>query len=481
MKAALYLRVSTEDQAREGYSIDAQKRNLTKYAIDNNLEIYDYYIDDGWSAKDLNRPRLQDMLKDVKAKKINAVCVWALDRLTRDVVDMWTLINTFGRYNVKFLSMSDTTATDTASGRLELNVKGIFSQYERERIGERVVEGMLERAKKGYYTANRVLGYDYDQTTKEFTINPEEAKIVRLVFELYCKGWGSFKIAKHLNQKGHRTKAGNSFANNSVRNMIKNGWYYCGKFLYRPKNKTPILLNAINIKEPILTEEEFMIAQKITNANQKSARKYGSEAFTFKKRLKCVCGRTMATYSTWSLRKKEKGGSVLMRYYSCRRAAEERCEYNKVVRNDNLEKEFGEFLRKFADEEYIVLIERNNEIIKELKEKLESAENNLDKELARKKRLQYLLLDENINKEEFEGLNAEINQKVNNIYEEINQIKNEIERLESLNAIEKEKELALALADIWEELSQSEKRELVQRFIKRIVYSDHIEKVEFIL
>ena len=133
MKAAIYVRVSTDDQAREGFSIEAQKRNLTKYAIEHDLEIYDYYVDDGYSAKDLNRPHLQEMLRDIKDNKINVVIVWALDRLTRDVVDMWTLLDNFNKHQVKFLSMSDSTSTTTASGRLELNVKGIFAQYEREK------------------------------------------------------------------------------------------------------------------------------------------------------------------------------------------------------------------------------------------------------------------------------------------------------------------------------------------------------------
>ncbi len=478
MKAAIYCRVSTDEQAREGYSIEAQKRNLTKYAIDNNFEIYDYYIDDGYSAKDLNRPKLQDLLNDVKDGKVNVVCVWALDRLTRDVVDMWTLINTFNRYDVEFYSMTDSTTTDTASGRLELNVKGIFAQYERERTGERVVEGMLERAKKGYYTANRVLGYDYDPITKEFTQNPEEAKTVRLIFELHCRGWGIYKIAKHLNSLGLKTKEGNQFANNSVSYKIRNGWYYCGKFMYKPKNKKAILLDAININNPILTEEEFMTAQKIRNANYSKTRKYGSEAFTFKRRLQCVCGKNFSTYSTWSLRKT---GKVMMRYYKCRKSDEGRCENNKTARNDILEQEFADFLKDFANKEFIVLIERNNEMIFELKKDLENAEKDLEKEIGRRKRLQYLLLDEGINKEEFESLNFEITNSINQIEERMKNIKNNIEGLESLNAVEKEKELAVMLSHIWEELTQPEKRELIQRYVKRIIYSDHIEKVEFIL
>lgn len=478
MKAAIYIRVSTDEQAREGYSIDAQKRNLTKYAIEKNLEIYDYYIDDGWSAKDLNRPGLQGLFMDAQNRKFDVVCVWALDRLTRDIVDMWTLINTFKKNGIQFLSMSDSTKTDTASGRLELNVKGIFAQYERERIGERVVEGMYERAKQGYYTARRVLGYDYDRNTKMYIQNKEEAKIVRLIFELHCKGWGAVRITKHLNDLGYKTKKGGPFASNSVHYKIKNGWYYCGKFLYRAKGKEPILINAINIKDPILSEEEFLYAQTIAKANFTPAKKYGSEEFTFKRRLKCICGRTYSTLSSPSL---HKTGKILLRYYNCRNAQEGRCENKGGRRNDKIEKEFGEFLKILAGQKYVVLIERNKEMVEELKEKINSAKNQREKEKNRKKRLQYFLLDKAITKDEFLSIGSEINASIEKITEEIQQLEEQAEELERLKAIEKEKELALKLADIWEDADQPKRKELIQRFVKRIVYSDHIEKVDFIL
>lgn len=477
MKAAIYIRVSTDDQATEGYSIEAQKRNLTKYAIDNNLDIHDYYVDDGYSAKDLNRPKLQEMMKDVESKKIDTVCVWALDRLTRDVVDMWTLLNTFSKYGVKFLSMSDSTSTSTASGRLELNVKGIFAQYERERIGERVVEGMLQRAKEGFYTSRRVLGYDYNPITKQYTINPDEAKIVKLIFELHNKGWGIVRIANHLNKLGYHSKDGNMFANNSISYMINHGWYYCGKFMYRPKNKEPILLDAKNI-EPILSYEEYLTVRSIKKANYSEAKKYGSEEFTFKRRLKCTCGATYKTYSTYTHRK---FGKVLLRYYHCIRAHEGRCENKKSKRNDIIEQEFKEFLWNFANEDFSLSIERNIEKITEFEKNISTEQSNLEKELNRKKKLQYLLLDEVIDQDEYNELSEDITKSIDSLSVSIRNFEKEIADIKRLSTIEKQKELAKSLANIWDNLSQPEKRELVHRYIKKIVYSDQIERVEFII
>ena len=149
INTAIYVRVSTEEQATEGFSIHAQKDKLTKYAEVSDYNIVDYYIDDGISGKNLNeRPEVTRLINDVKSGKINNVLVYKLDRLTRSVKDLIYLIELFDKYNCTFNSQTEKIDTSNAVGRMFVKIIGIFAEFERENLAERVTFGYEQKTKE---------------------------------------------------------------------------------------------------------------------------------------------------------------------------------------------------------------------------------------------------------------------------------------------------------------------------------------------
>ena len=162
-KTGIYLRVSTEEQAREGFSIHAQKEKLTSYANINDWDIYDFYIDDGISGKNItDRPSINRLIEDVKCGNVNNVLIYKLDRLTRSVKDLINLIELFEKYNCSFNSVTEKLDTSNAVGRMFIKIIGIFAEFERENLAERVSFGYEQKTREGNYTnCNGVNGYDY--------------------------------------------------------------------------------------------------------------------------------------------------------------------------------------------------------------------------------------------------------------------------------------------------------------------------------
>lgn len=202
-KAAIYIRVSTEYQKEEGYSIDAQKEMLTAYCVSKGIKNYDYYIDGGFSGSNIDRPEMKRLISDAKAKKLNAVLVYKLDRLSRSQKDTLYLIeDVFNPNGVSFISLNESMDTSTPLGRLMLGILSAFAQLERENIRERTRMGMKERVKSGLWMGggNIPFGYDYDKKQGILVPN-EDAETVRKIYDLYIKGYSTGKIARILGLK----------------------------------------------------------------------------------------------------------------------------------------------------------------------------------------------------------------------------------------------------------------------------------------
>ncbi len=198
--AAIYIRVSTDAQREEGYSIDAQKEMLTAYCVSKSIKKYDYYIDGGFSGSNIERPELARLIEDIKQGKIGCVIVYKLDRLSRSQKDTLYLIeDVFNPNGVDFISLNESMDTSTPIGRLMLGILSAFAQLERENIKERTSMGMKERIKMGYWMGGgRVpFGYDYD-AEKGILIPNKDADTVRKIYELYIGGYSTNSIARML-------------------------------------------------------------------------------------------------------------------------------------------------------------------------------------------------------------------------------------------------------------------------------------------
>jgi site-specific DNA recombinase len=222
---ALYCRVSTDEQAREGISLEEQQTRLTAYcrAMGWNDQ-YKLYIDDGYSAKSLERPKLHQLLDDVKKGVIAKVLVTKLDRLSRRLLDLLELIDLFQEFEVTFTSVSESFDTNTPSGRLTLQILGAVAEFERERIRERVFDNMFHAAQQGKWLTQSPYGYQLQD--KELVIDETEAEVVRRIVRMYLdEGRGFHAIAKLLNEEGIPSRFGKEWSLRSVKLLLSNPVY----------------------------------------------------------------------------------------------------------------------------------------------------------------------------------------------------------------------------------------------------------------
>lgn len=201
--AAIYIRVSTDYQAEEGYSIEAQKEQLTAYCVSKQIKDYDYYIDGGWSGSNIDRPEIQRLIADVKEDKISHVIVYKLDRLSRSQKDTLFLIeDVFNPHGVDFVSLNESMDTSTPMGKLMVGILSAFAQLERENIKLRTRMGMKERVKTGKWMGGGTppFGFDYDKN-QGILIPNQDAEKVRQVYSLYIEGYTPQDIATMLGLK----------------------------------------------------------------------------------------------------------------------------------------------------------------------------------------------------------------------------------------------------------------------------------------
>ena len=220
MRAAIYIRVSTSEQAAEGYSLAAQRKSLMQWCNGRAYDVLDVYADEGISAKDIkHRPAMLQLLSDVQAGEIDVVCVWALSRLTRSVADLYSVWDLFAAHNCGLISYTEAFDTTTPTGRAMMGMLGIFAQMEREFTAERVSAAIAERAAQGKRTCNEILGYDLDGKDS-LKINESEAKRVRYIFDRYLDYHSLSAVAELCSLRGYTGKRGRVQTAESIRRVL---------------------------------------------------------------------------------------------------------------------------------------------------------------------------------------------------------------------------------------------------------------------
>lgn len=225
MKAAIYIRVSTQEQADEGYSIGAQTERLTAYCLAKGWTVYQAYTDGGFSGSNTDRPALDKLIRDVKRKRVDIVLVYKLDRLSRSQKDTLYLIeDVFLKYGVGFVSMNENFDTSTPFGRAMIGILSVFAQLEREQIKERMAMGRSERAKAGLYHGGGEIPIGYDYIDGQLVVNEYEAMQIRKMYELFLDGLSYYEIRKYLNDR-YTTKSGSWTSTSSVSRSLKQVLY----------------------------------------------------------------------------------------------------------------------------------------------------------------------------------------------------------------------------------------------------------------
>lgn len=332
-KVAIYCRVSTTEQAEEGYSIDEQNIKIREYCEREGHEIYNLYEDRGISGKNItNRPGIKQLLQDATENKFDLVIVWKLNRISRKLLDILNIVELLNKHNIAFRSLTENFETETPSGKLQLNIMGAIGEFERETIAENVKMGLLARAKEGRWNGGVVLGYDLVELNNEgkkrkntvLKINEKEANTVRRIFELYSQGHGYKAVVNRVNKEGHKTKRNGEFAVSTVKEILQNP-VYIGKIRYNVRqdwskkrrnniNANPILSDGIH--EPIIDVETWNKVQVILKERSKKHNKIYDSEFPLTGILRCpVCGAGMTI--SRSTAKRKDGTRRINEYYSC--------------------------------------------------------------------------------------------------------------------------------------------------------------------
>lgn len=220
IKVAIYTRVSTRDQALEGYSLDAQERVLLEYCTARKYNVYKIYTDEGISAKDIkHRPGMLALLDDAKEKKFEAILIWKLTRFSRNLADLTATCEMLDKLGIALVSYSEAFDSNTPAGRMVRSMLGTVAQFEREVTAENVVLGMLERAKQGKRTCHHVLGYEKDGRDS-FKIDPIGAEKVRFIYDSYLIYKSITEVTELCRIKDIRGQRGSQFRTQGILTIL---------------------------------------------------------------------------------------------------------------------------------------------------------------------------------------------------------------------------------------------------------------------
>ena len=294
--AGIYCRVSTEDQAREGYSLPEQQEKLKDLCKFRDYNIYNIYEDAGISAKDMDhRPSFQKMLDDVKNGNINVIVAYKLDRLTRSVRDLEVLISELEKYDCSLECAMDDINTSTANGRFFVRMLTVLSQLEIERVSERTKFGMVGAIKDGHIPVRKTLGFMRDN--KKLIINPAESEIVERIFDLYLKGKSYQAIANTFNEEKVLNK---KWYDTTIQKILGNPLYK-GDFISGARTGNPVLYE--NVVEPIISKKLWEDCQEQARKNTRNYTRRNDYIF-FQKIICPHCKRIMACKAPGGKKKK---------------------------------------------------------------------------------------------------------------------------------------------------------------------------------
>lgn len=268
-RVALYIRVSTQEQAQEGYSIGEQRERLIAYCKAQNWVIADVYVDGGYSGANLNRPAMQKLI--IEISKFDVVLVYKLDRLSRSQRDTLHLIeDVFLPNTVDFVSVQESFDTSSPFGKATIGLLAVFAQLEREQIKERTRMGRLARAKSELYHGGGNIPIGYNYQNGKLVVNPYEAEQIRKIFKWYLGGMSLIRIAEKLRFYGYTNRYGSWNSWSSVRNVINNV-VYTGCTQYGG-----VIVE--NTHEALVSEEIFQSTQIMQKQRQEQYGKHGFQS-----------------------------------------------------------------------------------------------------------------------------------------------------------------------------------------------------------
>ena len=473
MRCGIYVRVSTDDQRDNGYSIDSQLRMIKEYCEKNDYDIVDVYNDAGHSGKDLMRPEMQRLLKDIKSKKIDKLIAIKVDRLTRNNYDGFWLLNYCEEHDVKIELILEPYDVSTANGEMIFGMNLVFGQRERKEIGARTKRAMEEMALEKIHPGKAPYGYIRNKETGHLEVEPIEAEVVKEIFELCKQGNSTRSIATIMKDNNAYLKQG-KWKSDRVYKILSNS-IYIGVFEYgKYKRKPQDILRVENYCEPIIDEVTWNTTRNVLVKNKHS--NYGEYIHLFSGLVKCtICGEIMSSSESF----KYPNGKQKVYYHL--RCKNHNCSgFGLHYNTEKIETK----LKQVLEELTLFMLSMDNEIItcnSTKSDDVKDIEKAIEKLKLQEKRLVDLYLSSNLDVETINHKNDvikkeidKLNQKKVRLDPDNNSKEYTIELVKKLDCTEKNNTLFftniknIGFIFLYDLLSREAKRDMIHRLISMI-------------
>lgn len=455
----LYLRVSTEDQAREGFSLPEQKERLETFCKFKGYEIVDYYEDAGISAKTGNyRPEFERLKEDIKSKRINTIIALKLDRITRSIFD-WEKLMTFLDENDAYIDCAnDEVNTTNANGKMISRLLMSVSQNEIERTSERTKVGLAGAIKQGHLPSQAPLGYKHEN--KKLVIDYSTKDVVVRIFELYYNGNSYQTISNILNEEQVLGKT--NWRDSTITAILENE-VYKGDFVHGKRTKHPTYYE--NVVEPIVNKEMWEDCQAQKKKNSRAYQR--TLTYLFLQKIRCPrCNNLMGGKAT-----KKKNGNVYYYYY---------CNDCKINLKENIIEEYFEnFINEIVEYDSVV----NQFFLPMIKQKFdepkELLEKELDKQNAKLDRIRKAYISGAFDLEEYKAEKKIVDEAISKIQSELNTtniteelkftpqdilLKRDIDFINKVKLKDEYKERTKT----WKDYTREEKSDLIMKYVDDI-------------
>lgn len=435
---AIYIRVSTLEQAKEGYSIAAQRERLTAYCVAQGWTDFKFYVDEGVSAKDTNRPELKHMLADVKSGKINMILVYRLDRFTRSVRDLYNLLEMLEKHKCSFKSATELYDTSSAMGRMFIGLVALLAQWETENLSERVKMALEEKVSGG----ERVGGipYGFDLSEDEKLVKNEKATVVLDMVDRVKKGMSATQLAKYLN----KTNSDRIWYAKGVLRVLRNpALYGATRWLDKVYENTHI---------GIIAKEEFMQLRQILDDHSLHHNREVESTYLFQGVLSCPrCNQPLSVNRY--LRTRRDGSTYQGAIYKCQ-ACWKKGHGMLSIGEDRFLDALYEYMKnvEFSNIEPIEEKDGTRDLLKQL-QKIEK----------KREKYQRAWASDKITDKEFDKLMDETRE----IYDDLNDKLKEFEAPVKTD-IEALKKIVITFNESFKYLTQEEKRMFISQFIRKI-------------
>ena len=440
MECVAYMRVSTEKQAEEGNGLDSQRRDIENYCRKNELIVSDWYIDDGYTGANMDRPELQRLVNDCSRKRVKCVVAFKLDRLSRSMIDgLYLIERVFQPNNIIFKCVHDSVSYDSPMEQAYTQMMAVFAQLDKNTMLLRMRGGMLERVKQGYWMGggNTPYCYTYDKEKGILIPIPERKEQANKALDLFISGSSDVSIQKILGYPSeHTTK------------MVLTSVVNIGMIPYKGNVYQ-------GLHEPIFDKDKFELAQELRKSRRTSKTSSCNQTNLLTGLCYCgICGCAMR-YQKWTHGKHK--------IYCCSRDKNLNYLPNHNP-NCNNSLEWADEVEKQVEEQILkISLDLSSYKPKEKETKLQIMQSQLDKEKTKLKRLYVLYADGN----------DTVLEMIRDCEKSISGLKEKIE-IESKNSVNTQKkefvyENIKKIADVWHNIDKKQKNMILKSIISKII------------